>query len=648
MSAIRWNGGAGPAIRLAAVSSLVGPKGDTGDYAEVGESTIVSGINTRVLFNNNGILGEYAVSGSGNVAMTNSPQFATPTISGLSTLDRLRAWSGVSIFRDSGSAGVALYSEDSAPAQNAQLNIGSTASYSWLQGYNSAPLSLNPLGNNVLIGTSTNSTYKLDVVGAGSGALRLNTAGLVTGVNTLQTATGTQNNLNLNHINITGDDAVAGTTGSSSNFVNGLKVQHNFGGSSATGGRNAVLGYLTMDSATNSSNPYPFYVGVFGWAEAKSPDGGSPGSERGVIYGLGSHARALNGATNLLGIIGAELSAGILTGGSSKIRSNLWLSGLGGHTEKGSGVDSSLVITNQPSSAKFDSAIAIGNVAGNEHPVDASNGTILKTIGSATVLHGIDLSSYNFSGGAFKSPGFSVDGIGAVTGASYNKVAITAPATSATLTVADGKTLTASNTLTLAGTDGQTFTFPNGSSTVATLANTQTFTGAKTFNGLTTFATGANNNFLLGQWGGDGGYGGISMNGTLAAGSLMGFFGGKTGDSSLFVVSPGNIILRPTGSSSNIATLTSSQLTLGTGVGFQMGGAAYVLSGTAIPSGGTAGSGFKFFSTSNFGVFGGSGAPTLSAAKGSLYLRSDGAGTNDRAYINTDGSTTWTALTTVA
>lgn len=72
------------------------------------------------------------------------------------------------------------------------------------------------------------------------------------------------------------------------------------------------------------------------------------------------------------------------------------------------------------------------------------------------------------------------------------------------------------------------------------------------------------------------------------------------------------------------------------------------LSGTAIPAGGTAGSGYKFSSTANFGMFFGSGAPSLSAAKGSIYLRSDGSTTNDRAYINTDGSTTWTALTTVA
>ena len=69
---------------------------------------------------------------------------------------------------------------------------------------------------------------------------------------------------------------------------------------------------------------------------------------------------------------------------------------------------------------------------------------------------------------------------------------------------------------------------------------------------------------------------------------------------------------------------------------------------TAIPAGGTTGTGYRFSSTSNFGVFFGSGAPTLSAAKGSLYLRSDGTGTTDRMYVNTDGSTGWAAVTTAS
>lgn len=51
---------------------------------------------------------------------------------------------------------------------------------------------------------------------------------------------------------------------------------------------------------------------------------------------------------------------------------------------------------------------------------------------------------------------------------------------------------------------------------------------------------------------------------------------------------------------------------------------------------------------SGVGIYAGAGAPTLSAPKGSLYLRTDGSSTSTRAYINTDGATTWTAVTTAA
>lgn len=52
--------------------------------------------------------------------------------------------------------------------------------------------------------------------------------------------------------------------------------------------------------------------------------------------------------------------------------------------------------------------------------------------------------------------------LGVATATSINKVAITAPATSATLTIANGKTLTASNTLTFTGTDGSSVAFGAG------------------------------------------------------------------------------------------------------------------------------------------------------------------------------------------
>jgi hypothetical protein len=44
----------------------------------------------------------------------------------------------------------------------------------------------------------------------------------------------------------------------------------------------------------------------------------------------------------------------------------------------------------------------------------------------------------------------------------------------------------------------------------------------------------------------------------------------------------------------------------------------------------------------------GSGVPSMTAPQGSLYLRTDGAATTTRAYINTTGGTVWTGITTSA
>jgi hypothetical protein len=70
-----------------------------------------------------------------------------------------------------------------------------------------------------------------------------------------------------------------------------------------------------------------------------------------------------------------------------------------------------------------------------------------------------------FSGGAY--------------GPAWNKVTMTQPGTGSTLTILDGKTLTARKSLTLDGTDGTTWTGPAASDTLAGLAvNNQRFTGS--------------------------------------------------------------------------------------------------------------------------------------------------------------------------
>ena len=44
----------------------------------------------------------------------------------------------------------------------------------------------------------------------------------------------------------------------------------------------------------------------------------------------------------------------------------------------------------------------------------------------------------------------------------------------------------------------------------------------------------------------------------------------------------------------------------------------------------------------------GTGAPTLSATQGSLFIRTDGSTTATRLYINSTGATAWVAITTAS
>ncbi len=47
-------------------------------------------------------------------------------------------------------------------------------------------------------------------------------------------------------------------------------------------------------------------------------------------------------------------------------------------------------------------------------------------------------------------------------------------------------------------------------------------------------------------------------------------------------------------------------------------------------------------------VVAGTGTPTYSAKKGTVYINLTGSSTSTRMYINTDGATTWTNVTTAA
>jgi hypothetical protein len=93
----------------------------------------------------------------------------------------------------------------------------------------------------------------------------------------------------------------------------------------------------------------------------------------------------------------------------------------------------------------------------------------------------------------------------------------------------------------------------------------------------------------------------------------------------------GNIVLTPNGT--GIVT-TAATATVRSGASATAGGAIAMRIGTGA--------------NGVVGIFFGSGVPTISAPQGSLYLRTDGSSVSTRMYVNTNGSTTWTNVTTAA
>ena len=102
--------------------------------------------------------------------------------------------------------------------------------------------------------------------------------------------------------------------------------------------------------------------------------------------------------------------------------------------------------------------------------------------GNAFSINGTAITAVTGTGSVVlaTSPTLVTPVLGVATATSINKVAITAPASSATLTLTDGKTLSVTNTLTLSGTDSTTMTFPTTSATLARTDAANTFTGAST------------------------------------------------------------------------------------------------------------------------------------------------------------------------
>jgi hypothetical protein len=152
--------------------------------------------------------------------------------------------------------------------------------------------------------------------------------------------------------------------------------------------------------------------------------------------------------------------------------------------------------------------------------------TFLATPSSANLISAVTDETGTGSLVFATSPTLVTPTLGVASATSVNKVAITAPATSATLTIADGKTLTASNTLTFTGTDASSVAFGAGG-TVAYLGTANAFTGANTFTNTTgqTFRPAATQDgiIVLGRAGGTSSFAVTLATATLTANRTITF-----------------------------------------------------------------------------------------------------------------------------
>jgi hypothetical protein len=187
--------------------------------------------------------------------------------------------------------------------------------------------------------------------------------------------------------------------------VNGLTSLHAFGGSGATGGRHAMYGIAILNATTSPTNTDRNYVGVQGQAIAAVPDNGVFGLTKGALFGGSFIAELYSGANHFQNISACEFNTGIAAGTQPDYRSGIQIASR--DADRGVSVDAMISLSDisSTSNGKWLNAILIG-AQNSQHPLDPTNGTIIKTSGSATIKDAIDVSSYTVTGFLLKSASF--------------------------------------------------------------------------------------------------------------------------------------------------------------------------------------------------------------------------------------------------
>lgn len=468
----------------------------------VGTSGVASGTSGRVLFDNASVLGEYAISGTGSVAMTTSPVFVTPTLGAASAT----TINNVTITQPASSATLTIANTKTLTASNTLTLAGVdgktlTVNNSLTFAGTDATTMTFPGASDTVGGLGTSQTWTKDnvhlvarTIASAAGAvlddLKVSAATTtVTGSTQITTSSGF-NKVSIYRPTIT--DASAVTIDNAASFyvdnsplaAGSVTLTNSWSiwvGAGATKLQATTLsgaltygGVLLSNSVTGTGSMVlsaaPTFTGaaLFGDGTVSLPGLAFSGDTDSGLYRIGPNniALSVNGAkatdigTTYVALPASYyLNFGATTGTTGYgIRDNA-----GTMEFKASG----------------GAWVAIGGAAGG------------LTVGTSTIASGTSGRVLYDNGGVLgemtttgtgtvlvlaTSPVLVTPTLGVAVATTINKVTITQPATSAVLTITDGKTLSVSNTLTFAGTDSTTMTFPAASTTVGGLGTSQTWT----------------------------------------------------------------------------------------------------------------------------------------------------------------------------
>lgn len=151
----------------------------------------------------------------------------------------------------------------------------------------------------------------------------------------------------------------------------------------------------------------------------------------------------LNGGGTVTNIPAGGTTGQVLTKVNNTDFQTVWSSASGGVSSVGLSLPADFTVTNSP-------VTTTGTLTGNWATTPTGTGAVVRAT----------------------SPTLVAPTLGVAVATTINKLTITPPATGSTLVIADGKSLSVNNSLSLSGTDGTTQTFPSTSGAVVTSATT--------------------------------------------------------------------------------------------------------------------------------------------------------------------------------